>query len=606
MSGIFGYIGSQNAVPIIVEGLKRLEYRGHDSVGIGVLSNGELIVRKKIGRYKLLEEEFQKNPVEGTLGIGHTRWASHGKPTIENAHPQVAADVALVHNGIIENYQDLRRKLAAQGRTFTSETDTEVLAHLVDSHIGEGLQNAMFDTIKEVEGTFSLCVISGRDVDKLVAVRKENPLVIGLGEGEFYVASDVTAFPEEIKNIVFLEDGEIAVISKEAIKFFTFEQEEIQKSVEPRVWTPMMAEKGGYRFFLLKELYEQPRAVRQTVGRLISPDSEKIDFEDLGSLEEKLSSIQKIVIAGSGTSNHTALISKLILQELCDLPVEVVYGSEYRYQQFIEGRGTLFIAISQSGETSDVLISAKKARLAEATTIGVTNSSSNSLVRETDGALITHAGPEISVPATKSFTAMCSIMYCFGIYLGGIRGTLRPEEVLAGINEVRSIPGKIEEILNQEDDLEYLSRQFFDQENFLILGRGPNYPTALESAMKMKEITYIHAEGLPAGEVKYGPITLIQNDIPVVVFASQEKLYDNILLDIDEIGARDARLIVIEKKGRNPLGRKIDHLIEIPKTIDLLTPILSVVPMQLFTYHLALKRRCEIDHPKNIAKSVTV
>lgn len=608
MSGIVGYIGGQNAVPILLDTLKRLEYRGYDSTGIAVIHNSALILRKKVGNIEILKESLRNDPFAGNIGIGHTRWATHGKPTEENAHPHIAGKVAIVHNGIIENYITLKESLLKDGRRFISETDTEVVAHLIDKNFdhstGLGLETAVQKAISEISGTYALCVISPADPDKIVIARNENPIVIGLGRGEFFIASDATAILSYVKDVIFLDDGEVAVIKKEGVQVYDKNNRPIVKSIRRLGLNPIMMEKGGYRHFILKEIFEQPRAIWDTIrGRVLGGDIVFENFRLEGSEAEK---IKKVFITGCGTSWHAGLIGKFMIEGLSRIPVDVDVSSELRYRNPLIDSETLLIAISESGETVDTIAVLRDAKKRGAVTAAICNTIESSLSRESDSTINIHAGPEISVASTKTFTGSLSALYILAVYLAKQRGAVGKDEAAKRINEIIALPGKIEDAMELEDEIEGLSRIFYEKRGFLYLGRGINYPAALEGAMKMKELAYIYAEGYSGGEMKHGPIALIDENTPVVILAPQNSLYEKSLIDIEEVKARNGVVIVFATEGDTEVAKRARHVLYLPNTTEFLTPILYSIPLQFLSYYVALRRGLNVDRPRNLAKSVTV
>lgn len=608
MCGIIGYVGPKKAVPVLLDGLKRLEYRGYDSAGVAFLQQGDLHIYRSVGKIKELENMLWGKNVAGDIGIGHTRWATHGRPSLENAHPHVdcRGEIVLVHNGIIENYVPLKEKLIAEGHRFTSETDTEVIVHLIEKYLDGDLEEAMRRALSEISGAYALAAMWKGDPDRIVGARCSSPLVVGLGEGEFLIASDIPALLAHTRNVLFLEDHEIAVISREGVTVATLEGDPVHRAVERVAWNPMLAEKGGYKHFMLKEIYEQPRAIRDTILGRYSLETGEIYLDGMEAVEEFLPLAQRVVLVACGTSWHAALVAKFLLEEIARIPVEVDYSSEFRYRDLILGPDTFVVAISQSGETLDTLVALREARRRECRVVSVVNVVGSSIARESDGVFYTHAGPEIGVASTKAFTAQLTALYLFALYLGRRRGsvdTARAQDLLAALLH---LPQLAEETLRCDEAVERLSRLFYQRADFLFLGRGINYPIALEGALKLKEISYIHAEGYPAGEMKHGPIALIDAKMPVVVLAPQDRTYAKILANIQEVKARGGIVIAVGTEGDTELASRIDHCVTVPATHPHLTPILSVIPLQLLAYHIAVRKGCDVDQPRNLAKSVTV
>jgi glucosamine--fructose-6-phosphate aminotransferase (isomerizing) len=608
MCGIIGYIGKDPAVPILIEGLKKLEYRGYDSSGVAVLRNGKLEVRRAVGKLQNLEELLRKESLAGTIGVGHVRWATHGRPSEENAHPHRAGSVVVVHNGIIENYTALKKELAAQGRVFQSETDTEVIAHLIDSIAQKGgsLEQAVRDAAERLQGAYAIAVIDERSPEVIVGARKGSPLVVGLGQGEFFLASDIPAILHRTRDVLFLNDDEMAVLSTEGVKLTELSGKELSREITRVLWNPVMAEKGGYRHFMLKEIYEQPRAIMDTIRGRISQETGVIHLEEIGPAYEKLRHIKKIFIVACGTSWHAGLVGKYMIEELACIPTEVDIASEFRYRCPLVGADNLFIAITQSGETADTLAAMREAKKKGATVIAICNVVGSTASREADGVVYTHAGPEIGVASTKAFTAQLTALYLFGLYFAELRATLSADDVKKRLADLVHIPTLVERCLEEDPGIERIAKHFFKSSDFLYLGRGPNFPVALEGALKLKEISYIHAEGYPAGEMKHGPIALIDENMPVVVLAGKNGVYEKILANIQEVKARSGIVIALATAGDAELAKIADHTIFVPATNQLLMPILMSIPLQLLAYHIAVLRGADVDQPRNLAKSVTV
>ena len=606
MCGIIGYVGHREAVPVLIEGLKRLEYRGYDSAGIAMLSNGALAVRRCKGKVRQLEELLEGETISGTVGIGHTRWATHGRPSEENAHPHRAGGIVVVHNGIIENYLTLKHALEAEGRLFTSETDTEVIVHLIDRAFTGNLEAAVRQALKEVQGAYSIAVIAEGDPDKTVVARMASPLVIGLGEGEYFMASDIPAILHHTREVLFLDDGEVATATREGVTITTLDGTPVTKEVKQILWNPIMAEKGGYKHFMLKEIFEQPRAIWDTFGSRLSQETGSVVLHELNLPVEEVARIRKVAIVACGTSYHAALVGKYLLERVCGLPVEADIASEFRYRDPLADETTLGIFISQSGETADTLAAVREAKGKGARVISICNVMESSIPRESDGVLYTHAGPEIGVASSKAFTSQLTALYLLSIYLGRALGRLSEEAGREMIQALVEVPKQVEEILEQDVLYQVLARHYADRSDFLYLGRGINYPIALEGALKLKEISYIHAEGYPAGEMKHGPIALIDESMPVVVLAPQDAVYEKMLSNIEEVKTRDGIVIAFTNAGNEELAGVVDHIFTVPDTTPLLMPILLSVPMQLIAYHIAVRRGCDVDQPRNLAKSVTV
>ncbi|PYT01672.1 MAG: glutamine--fructose-6-phosphate transaminase (isomerizing) [Acidobacteria bacterium] len=618
MCGIVGYVGNKQVVPLIIDGLRKLEYRGYDSAGIAVVDGAQhLELRRAEGKLRNLEECIRLHPLDGNYGIGHTRWATHGRPTEENAHPHrdQSGKVVVVHNGIIENYLTLKERLAANGSDFKTETDTEVVAHLIGHYKDDGLslEEATRKAVKELRGIFALSIISVDEPDTIIAVREGPPVVIGLGDGEFFVASDIPPILQHTRDVFFLGDREIAVLTKDSVRVTDFDGNVIEPKQQRITWDPIMAEKGGFKHFMLKEIYEQPRAVRDTVQGRVSLDTGKVYLDEMDISEDDFRSLTSIKIAACGTSWHAGHAGKFMLEKLARVPVEVDYASEFRYRDPVLTENDLLIVISQSGETADTIAAMREAKQAGCKVLAVCNVQGSMIHREADGTILTHAGPEIGVASTKAFTAQMIALYLFALYLGELRGVLSQDEGKKYAQDLAELPLKIEQLLNDADSIEELSKEFFRVQDFLYLGRGINFPVALEGALKLKEISYIHAEGYPAGEMKHGPNALIDEKLPVVVVntrepgnKSSELRYEKTHSNIVEVKARDGIIISVLTEGDQMSSKVSNHIIEIPETSDLLGPILAVVPLQLLSYHIAVRRGCDVDQPRNLAKSVTV
>ncbi|HVO56962.1 MAG TPA: glutamine--fructose-6-phosphate transaminase (isomerizing) [Dongiaceae bacterium] len=620
MCGIVGYIGPKKVVPVIIEGLRKLEYRGYDSAGIAVVNaQGQLEIRRASGKLRNLEEAIQKSPIDGTYGIGHTRWATHGRPTEENAHPHrdCSGRVVVVHNGIIENYLELKEQLQKEGHKFVTETDTEIVAHLVEKNMQGGipLEEAVRKSLKQVRGIYALVFLCTTDPDKIVAARLGPPAVVGLGEGEYFVASDIPALLEHTRNIFFLVDGDIAVLTKQGVRVMDHDGKPVERKPHHVAWDPIMAEKGGYKHYMQKEIFEQPRAVRDTLLGRISQDTGKIYLGDMAITEAQFREFRNVRIVACGTSWHAGLAGKFMIEKLARLPVEVDYGSEFRYRDPIVDAKTLTVCISQSGETADTIAAQREAKQKGSPTLAICNVLGSMITREAAGSILTHAGPEIGVASTKAFTSQLTALLLLAIHLGELRGTLSPDDAKKLLQQFTQIPHKIEQVLqaDQSGFYENLARQFFRCSDFLYLGRGIHYPIALEGALKLKEISYIHAEGYPAGEMKHGPNALIDENLPVVVLATRDDsdpasvtLYEKSVSNIKEVKARDGIVISIVTQNDHLAREASDHLIELPPAPELLVPLLEIIPLQLLAYHIAVRRGCDVDQPRNLAKSVTV
>ena len=613
MCGIIGYIGSKQVVPILIEGLRRLEYRGYDSAGVAVVRDGKIDLRRSAGKLARLEEVIATTPIDGDYGIGHTRWATHGRPTEENAHPHrdCTGRIVVVHNGIIENYLDLRHQLQKEGHTFVTETDTEIVAHLVEREMkDDGLENGVRRALLYMRGLFALVLISADDPNKIVTVRNGPPIVVGLGEGEFFVASDIPAILSHTRDVVFLGDEEMAIITPAGVEFTDYSGRAVSKKSTKVSWDPVMAEKAGYKHFMLKEIFEQPWAVKETVLGRASQESGKVFLQEIEIPDPALRAVERIVILACGTSWHAALVAKFLFETLARVPVDVDYGSEYRYRDPIVSKNTLAIVITQSGETADTLAALREAKKKGALSIAICNVVGSMATRETDGTVYTHAGPEIGVASTKAFTTQIVALHLLAMYLGQIRGTLSPEAARPHIDGLTQLPLLVEETLRCESIIEEIAKRFYQRSDFLYLGRGINYPIALEGALKLKEISYIHAEGYPAGEMKHGPIALIDEQMPVVTIAPNDHVFEKMIGNIQEAKARGGSVIALATAGHQSIRQLLDpaqdFLIEVPETHPLLTPVLMVVPLQLLAYHIAIRRGCDVDQPRNLAKSVTV
>jgi glutamine---fructose-6-phosphate transaminase (isomerizing) len=623
MCGIVGYVGKKSVVPIIIEGLRRLEYRGYDSAGIAVAGNGVgLQVLRAEGKLRNLEEAIRQKPLEGTYGIGHTRWATHGRPTEENAHPHrdCTGKIVVVHNGIVENYLSLKKKLVEEGHKFTTETDTEIIAHLVEkysSNSGNGqrvpLEEAVRRAVKELHGVFALGVISADDPDKIVAARNGPPAVIGLGNDEYFVASDVPAILYHTRDIFFLADGDMAVVTPDGVHLSDFDGRPVRRQIQHVTWDPIMAEKGGFKHFMLKEIYEQPRAVRDTALGRVSQDTGHIFLDQMDISEAEFRAAEKINVIACGTSWHAGLAGKFMIESLARVPVEVDYASEWRYRNPIVDANTLTLVISQSGETADTIAAQREAKSRGSKTLAICNVVGSMITREGAGTIYTHAGPEIGVASTKAFTGQLTALYVFAMYLAQVRGVMTVDQGRDAMLELTRIPGKLENILKHDKACEELAKHYQRAHDFLFLGRGIHYPIALEGALKLKEISYIHAEGYPAGEMKHGPNALIDENLPVVVIATRDVnnpgsmlRYEKTISNLKEVKARSGVVIALATEGDEEIKEAADHVLHVPAAPEELSPILEIVPLQLLAYHIAVRRGCDVDQPRNLAKSVTV
>jgi len=623
MCGIVGYVGKKDVVPVVIEGLRKLEYRGYDSAGIAVAGNGEgLQIRRAEGKLKNLEEVIRIKPLDGTYGIGHTRWATHGRPTEENAHPHrdCSGKIVVVHNGIVENYLSLKRRLKEEGHKFTTETDTEVIAHLIENHYlktGNGhrptLEDAVRKTVKELTGVFALVVIAIDDPNKIVAARNGPPVVIGIGKDEYFVASDVPALLEHTRDLFFLADGDAAVITQSGVKVTDFEGNPMERKVQRITWDPIMAEKGGFKHFMLKEVYEQPRTIRDTTIGRVSQDSGQIFLDEMQVSEAEFKAMKKLNIAACGTSWHAGLAGKFMIETIARVPVDVDYASEWRYRDPIIAPDTITLLISQSGETADTIAAQREAKAKGSKTLAICNVVGSMITREAAGTIYTHAGPEIGVASTKAFTGQLTALYLFALYVAQVRGTLTPDHAKALIQQLALIPGKVEQILTHDEACENLAKVYGRAQDFLFLGRGIHYPIALEGALKLKEISYIHAEGYPAGEMKHGPNALIDENLPVLIIATRDvnsaasmTRYEKTISNLQEVKARSGIVIALATEGDDEIATNADHVIYIPPAPEELSAILEIVPLQLLAYHIAVRRGCDVDQPRNLAKSVTV
>jgi len=611
MCGIVGYLGDKDAVGVIVEGLKRLEYRGYDSAGVAVLGPSGLEVRRAAGRIKVLEGMLRDHPVRGTVGIGHTRWATHGRPTDENAHPHTdgSGTLVVVHNGIIENYLPIKERLAAEGHVFTSETDTEVIAHLIERHLGQTprLEDAVRRALGELKGSYAIVVLSKRTPDRLVAAKHgAGSVVVGLGQGETYLASDIPALLAHTRDVVVLEDEDVAVVTRHGVEIADLQGAPVSRAPARILWDPILAEKGGYRHFMLKEIYEQPRAVADTLRGRVSPEGGTVVLPEIGLDPDVVAGLQRVVFVACGTSYHAAIVGRFLVERLAGLSSDVDLGSEFRYRDAVLGPETLVVAISQSGETADTLGAVKAARDRGAPIVGITNVVGSALARESTGVLYTHAGPEIGVASSKTFTATLTACYLLALWLGRRRGVLLAEDGRKHIQGLLELPRLMEQTLEREPEIAELAKEMAAYKNFLFLGRGLHYPLALEGALKLKELSYLHAEGYPAGEMKHGPIALIDEGMPVIALTPRDASYERMMNTVEEVRARDGHIIALAHEGDRDIAARAARVMTVPATAELLSPILMAVPLQLLSYHVAVRLGRDVDQPRNLAKSVTV
>lgn len=610
MCGIVGYIGNKNAVDVIYNGLEKLEYRGYDSAGIAVIGDGKIERRRSVGKLINLRENLNKHKISGNLGIGHTRWATHGKPSEENAHPHTdcSGKIVVVHNGIIENYIPLKNQLQEEGHEFASETDTEVVAHLIEKYYNEkaSLLDAVQSALKDIRGAYALCAICSDDKSQIIVARKDAPLVIGLGEGENFIASDVSALLAYTKDVIFLENGDTAQVKKESVKIFDEQCNYIERKSQKVLWNALQAEKGGYKHFMLKEIYEQTQTIQDTFRGRISDEENKIILQSVGLTEKDLSKISRICIVACGTSYHAGLTAKFLFEHFTKIPTEVNIASEFRYGNPVIDDKVLTIFISQSGETADTLAALRLAKEKKSKTVAICNVVGSSISREADYVLYTHCGPEIGVASTKAFTGQLTALYLLVMFIADKKGTLSKKQLAEFIAGLRDIPTKIAETLNLAESIKDTAKIFQNTKQFIYLARNINYPIALEGALKLKEISYIYAEGYPAGEMKHGPIALIDETMPVMVIATNSKVYEKILSNIEEAKARGAKIIAIANKDNTEIIKNSDYQIFVPETQEYLSPLINVIPLQFFAYYVSVMKGCDVDQPRNLAKSVTV
>jgi len=626
MSGIIGYIGNKRVVPVLLEGLQRLQYRGYDSAGIAVIQGHDLQVRRATGKLHNLEEVVRLNPVDGTYGVGHTRWATHGAPTEENAHPHrdCKGTVVVVHNGIIENYLELKKELVAEGHKFATEVDTEIIAHLVEKYLegndeaagasnSNNLEEAVRAAVRRLRGVFALAIISTRDPNKIIAVRQGPPVVIGLGKDEYFVASDVPAILYHTRDLFFLADHDLAVLTPNGVKLSSFDGHPVSRRVQHITWDPILAEKGGFKHFTIKEIYEQPRAVRDTALGRFSLETGQVFLDEMEIREEEFRSFRDIKIVAAGTSRHAGLAGKIMIERVARVPVEVDHASEFRYRDPLVDSQTLTVLITQSGETADTIAAQREARAKGSKTLAICNVLGSMVSREAHGTIYTHAGPEIGVGSTKTFTAQLTALYLFALYLAQVRGLLSFEDSKSWLKALAALPKQLESVLQRDDEIAELAQHFYRSSDFLFLGRGVHFPVALEGALKMKKVSYIHAEAYPAGEMKHGPIALISDGLPVVVIATcnwdspfSRQRYERTISNIKEAKARGATIIALVTEGDREVRAMADHLVVLPHTSGTLSTILEAIPLQLLAYHIGVLRGCDVDQPRNLAKSVTV
>jgi glucosamine--fructose-6-phosphate aminotransferase (isomerizing) len=608
MCGIVGYIGPRDATPIVLDGLKRLEYRGYDSAGIATISRGTVNISRAEGKLVNLEKKLQEQPLVGQPGIGHTRWATHGRPSEINAHPHNVNGFVVVHNGIIENYLDLKNRLREQGHAFNSETDTEIIAHLVDEHYKTcgNFEAAVRMTLGEVRGAYAVAILCDKEPDKMIAAKLGSPLVVGQGEGEYFVASDIPAMLSHTKEMIFLEDGELVVFTAQTMTITTLDGTPVEKTPKTITWSPVMAEKDGYRHFMLKEIHEQPRAIADTIAGRINEDHAGVFLEGLDLEDDFLKALERIYIVACGTSWHAALVGKFLLEKHARIPVEVDIASEFRYRNPLVTGKTLTLVISQSGETADTLAALREAHGKGGKVLAICNVVESSIARESDGVIYTHAGPEIGVASTKAFTTQLVALYLFTLYLGRLRGNLDQDASSNMLEALVSLPRKVEQCLELDAQIEEIAQGLTTVHDFLYLGRGNQYPIALEGALKLKEISYIHAEGYPAGEMKHGPIALIDEQLPVVVIAPHNDTMDKVAANMEEVQARGGRVVAVTDRVATGLADKAEAVLVVPPIVDDLMPVLTSIPMQLLAYHIAVLKGTDVDQPRNLAKSVTV
>jgi len=608
MCGIVGYIGIKQASDILINGLHRLEYRGYDSAGVAILNGGAIQLRRAPGKLSVLEESLKKNPIAGTIGLGHTRWATHGRPSEENAHPHTCCkgEIVVVHNGIIENYVELKKRLTQAGHIFKSQTDTEVLAHMIEeAYDGKDLSGAVRKTLKQVHGSYAIGVLTSKDPSRFIAARKDSPLVIGLGEHETFIASDVPAILEHTRKVIFLEDGDVAELMPEGVKITNLDNEPVERKAQTIIWDAVMAEKGGYKHFMLKEIYEQQVTVRDTFRSRINIEEGRVDLENILPLEVA-KKLPKICLIACGTSYHAALVSRFWFEELSGLPCDVEIASEYRYRRSTKEPGTLVVAISQSGETADTLAALRDSKAKGLPTLAICNAVGSTATRDAQYTLMTHCGPEIGVASTKAFTGQLTGLFLLALYIGQAKGVIKPDILRGLLQGLFHLPLAISGALAEAPEVEKVAKQLFRKTNFLYLGRHLNYPIALEGALKLKEISYIHAEGYPAGEMKHGPIALIDENLPVVAIATESSVRDKMLSNMQEVRARGGIVVAVAHTPDPDVSKQADYVLHVPTVNEALAPIITIIPLQLLAYYIAVLRGCDVDQPRNLAKSVTV
>jgi glucosamine--fructose-6-phosphate aminotransferase (isomerizing) len=608
MCGIVGYVGHRSADHVLVSGLRKLEYRGYDSAGIATVADGRIAIRRAVGKLENLENALAAEPLVGTTGIGHTRWATHGRPSEQNAHPHVSGEVVVIHNGIIENYVTIREELVSEGRVIQSETDTEVISHLIDRELttGRSLLDATRAAIARLEGSYAIVVMSSREPGRLVAAKNSTPVVIGLGEGESFVASDIPALLDYTRDVIFLEDGEIAQVDAGHISIRKFSGELVEREAKHVMWDPVTAQKDGYKHFLLKEIHEQPQAIIDTMRGRIAQERADVVLPEMDAIAAQLGQVKRLTMVACGTAWHACLVGKFIVERFSRIPTEVDYGSEYRYRDPLIDHETLMVVVSQSGETADTLAALEAAKSRGARVVAICNVVDSSIARKADAVIYTHAGPEISVASTKAFTTQLTALYLLGLYLGQRTKRIAPALENECIQALVSIPNIVEQAIKQEDAIAKAARSYVSATNMLYLGRGINYPIALEGALKLKEISYIHAEGYPAGEMKHGPIALIDESLPVVVLIPRDEVYGKTLSNLKEVESRGGRIIAVTDAPDAELVKIADAVIEVPTTSTSLMPLVLSIPLQLLAYHVAVERGTDVDQPRNLAKSVTV
>lgn len=610
MCGIVGYIGNKNSIAVVIEGLKRLEYRGYDSAGVATITDLGIQVYKKAGKVNDLERFINSNNINSGIGIGHTRWATHGEPNDVNAHPHYdcSETISVIHNGIIENYQVLKKKLESNGHIFRTETDTETLPHLIEEMLkhANDLFTAVRLALNEVEGTYGVAIISKKEPDKIIAARKGSPIVIGIGENENFMASDPAALIQYTRQVIYLEDGEVACITKDNVITKTIKDEEIKKQIEEITFDLEQIEKGGYEHFMLKEIHEQPETLRNAIRGRILPDEGTAKLGGLSDVMDIILNARRFIITACGTSWHAGLIGKYMLEQYARVLVDVEYASEFRYRDPVLYSDDVVFLISQSGETADTLAALRKAKKSGAHALGIVNVVGSTIARESEAGIYIHAGPEIGVASTKAFTSQLAVLSLMTLLLARKRGHMTQEEGRKVVRELHKLPEKVQAVLENTEQIKKIAEIFHQHKNFLYLGRGYNFPVALEGALKLKEISYIHAEGYPAAEMKHGPIALIDNEMPVVVLATKDSTYDKILSNIQEVKARKGRIIALINEDDNNIEKMAEYVIRVPYTLDFLMPIISIIPLQLLAYYIAVKRNCNVDQPRNLAKSVTV